>query len=441
MPGRMFTALAVPGGTYSGTTQVNGYTLPVDLTLSTRSGNQPTSYVATDLIDLNDGFESGTNDDVTAYIADGSYAGGGNGDGSGVAGTSKYRYGFNGKEQDDEVKGLGDQIDYGKRIYDPRVARFLSTDPLTRSYPELTPYQYAGNSPITFIDQDGLEFVFKMPDGSLYFQPPSDHNRVPIPTAAIPLPVNTGTHSGDGNNVITSTLAGGLNGWNTFITGKNMGDYRNLVKGPDGKMHWKKANFHDYVQATQEVVSFGTLFDGGEGEGASPKEPGALHGESPSAPKLSKPAKDEAGLPTTKSQEGANGGRTTKGNSTVNEIKGGSKEEKTIGLGIDEDLAFHRGTGAITYKKAGWQKAGLTKVDWGKAAFDEFSFKESFRDAAQNADAITFDVTNFNLTPAKRGVTNYEFDYIISNENLFNKTTFKSNGQDVKWDGAKFVKP
>src|SRR6187399_51077 len=65
MPGRMLAGLSIPGGTFGGTTQVNGYTLPVDLTLTGRTGNQPTSYVATDLIDLNDGFESGTNDDVT----------------------------------------------------------------------------------------------------------------------------------------------------------------------------------------------------------------------------------------------------------------------------------------------------------------------------------------------------------------------------------------
>jgi hypothetical protein len=43
------------------------------------------------------------------------------------------------------------------RIYDPRVGRFLSVDPITRQYPELTPYQYASNSPIFNIDLDGLE--------------------------------------------------------------------------------------------------------------------------------------------------------------------------------------------------------------------------------------------------------------------------------------------
>jgi len=41
------------------------------------------------------------------------------------------------------------------------VARFLSVDPLTRSYPWYTPYQFAGNSPLKFIDLDGLERGFR----------------------------------------------------------------------------------------------------------------------------------------------------------------------------------------------------------------------------------------------------------------------------------------
>ncbi len=70
---------------------------------------------------------------------------------------SGYRYGFNGKEMDNEVKGSENQYDYGFRIYDPRLSRFLSVDPLTKSYPWYTPYQFAGNKPIIAIDLDGLE--------------------------------------------------------------------------------------------------------------------------------------------------------------------------------------------------------------------------------------------------------------------------------------------
>jgi len=71
--------------------------------------------------------------------------------------SSSYRYGFNGKENDNEVKGEGNELDYGVRTYDPRVGRFLSTDPLSKSYPYYTPYQFAGNKPIWALDLDGLE--------------------------------------------------------------------------------------------------------------------------------------------------------------------------------------------------------------------------------------------------------------------------------------------
>ncbi|WP_412465569.1 polymorphic toxin type 47 domain-containing protein [Pedobacter sp. KLB.chiD] len=43
------------------------------------------------------------------------------------------------------------------RIYDPRIGKFLSVDPIANQYPELIPYQFASNSPIESIDLDGLE--------------------------------------------------------------------------------------------------------------------------------------------------------------------------------------------------------------------------------------------------------------------------------------------
>jgi len=70
-----------------------------------------------------------------------------------------YRYGFNGKENDNDVKGEGNQQDYGMRIYDPRLGRFLSVDPICKDYPGLTPYQFSGNDPISAIDMDGLEKI------------------------------------------------------------------------------------------------------------------------------------------------------------------------------------------------------------------------------------------------------------------------------------------
>ncbi|GAA3954571.1 hypothetical protein GO495_31455 [Chitinophaga oryziterrae] len=71
--------------------------------------------------------------------------------------SGKYRYGFNGKENDNEVKGEGNQQDYGMRVYDSRSGKFLSVDPLTKDFAWYTPYQFAGNTPIQAIDLDGAE--------------------------------------------------------------------------------------------------------------------------------------------------------------------------------------------------------------------------------------------------------------------------------------------
>jgi RHS repeat-associated protein len=70
-----------------------------------------------------------------------------------LANTEGYRYSFNGKEDDNE---WGVQ-DYGERFYDEQYCRFWSVDPIASQYPELTPYQFASNTPICAIDLDGLE--------------------------------------------------------------------------------------------------------------------------------------------------------------------------------------------------------------------------------------------------------------------------------------------
>ncbi len=71
--------------------------------------------------------------------------------------ADKYCFGFN--EKDNEWAGIGNAQDYGFRLYDTRVARFRSVDPLTRSFPYYTPYQFASNTPVRAIDLDGLEAV------------------------------------------------------------------------------------------------------------------------------------------------------------------------------------------------------------------------------------------------------------------------------------------
>jgi RHS repeat-associated protein len=66
-----------------------------------------------------------------------------------------YRYGFNSMEKDDEVKGHGNSYDFGARMYDSRVGRFLSRDPREKEFPFMSVYCFAGNNPIKYIDLKG----------------------------------------------------------------------------------------------------------------------------------------------------------------------------------------------------------------------------------------------------------------------------------------------
>ncbi|MBN2682432.1 MAG: hypothetical protein JXR58_07975 [Bacteroidales bacterium] len=67
-----------------------------------------------------------------------------------------YRFGFNGKENLNELTGsTGTHLDFGVRVYDSRLGRWLVVDPLAAKYPELSPYTYVGNMPIEAIDVNG----------------------------------------------------------------------------------------------------------------------------------------------------------------------------------------------------------------------------------------------------------------------------------------------
>lgn len=75
-----------------------------------------------------------------------------------TAPSSTYRYGFNGKEKAEEISS-GD-YDYGARIYDGRLGRWLSVDPLQQKYPFLTPYNFVANTPLSAYDPDGKLIIF-----------------------------------------------------------------------------------------------------------------------------------------------------------------------------------------------------------------------------------------------------------------------------------------
>jgi RHS repeat-associated protein len=68
-----------------------------------------------------------------------------------------YKYGFQGQEKDDEIKGEGNSLNYTFRMHDPRAGRFLSLDPLISQFPWNSPYSFSENNVIQFIELEGLE--------------------------------------------------------------------------------------------------------------------------------------------------------------------------------------------------------------------------------------------------------------------------------------------
>jgi RHS repeat-associated protein len=68
---------------------------------------------------------------------------------------------FNGKRDDSELN----MQDYGMRMYSPQERIFPSRDPISFKYPYLSPYQFASNSPILGVDEDGLELAFGLDGG------------------------------------------------------------------------------------------------------------------------------------------------------------------------------------------------------------------------------------------------------------------------------------
>ena len=68
-----------------------------------------------------------------------------------------YRYGFNGKERDNST--ASDSYDFGARILDTRLGRWLSVDPMSSKYANLNPYNFVGNMPLIAIDPDGKDIV------------------------------------------------------------------------------------------------------------------------------------------------------------------------------------------------------------------------------------------------------------------------------------------
>jgi muramidase (phage lysozyme) len=70
--------------------------------------------------------------------------------------SEAYRFGFNGNEKDDEVKGDDNHLSFGDFGCDPRLGKRWNIDPLTLKYPSHSPFSVFNDNPIFFIDPTGM---------------------------------------------------------------------------------------------------------------------------------------------------------------------------------------------------------------------------------------------------------------------------------------------
>lgn len=71
----------------------------------------------------------------------------------------RYRYGFQGQESDNELKGPGNSINFEYRMHDPRIGRFFAIDPLAKDFPWNSPYAFCENRVMDSKELEGLEAV------------------------------------------------------------------------------------------------------------------------------------------------------------------------------------------------------------------------------------------------------------------------------------------
>lgn len=66
-----------------------------------------------------------------------------------------YRFGFGKMEKDNEIKGIGNSLDFGARVYDSRLGRWLTRDPRENQFPSWSPYNAFNDNPIFYVDPSG----------------------------------------------------------------------------------------------------------------------------------------------------------------------------------------------------------------------------------------------------------------------------------------------
>lgn len=159
--------------------------------------------------------------------------------------TNEYRYGFQGQEKDDELKGEGNSLNYTFRMHDPRIGRFFAIDPLFRKYPHNSTYAFSENRVMDGIELEGAEHlnmhvyrVFKGAGGKYEMFKEREYTTLNYPSANWP-----GTKSQSQFNIY---------GTDGMVKALFTGDLAQLNMNKAGiypKEVGKKSNWSNYMKA------------------------------------------------------------------------------------------------------------------------------------------------------------------------------------------------
>ena len=89
---------------------------------------------------------------------------------------SSNRYRYAGKEN--QILGSLGWLDFGARMYDSYLGRWISNDPMREKYPEMGPYTYCADDPIFYFDSSGLDHWGVDKRGFIKHLGPSDDTRL-----------------------------------------------------------------------------------------------------------------------------------------------------------------------------------------------------------------------------------------------------------------------